>query len=335
MRRCCSCLIVVIIIVAIGWLYLNQIYSAPQEAENYVSAEFVIEPGQGMSLIAENLQAQNLLHNTFHFKSYILLKQLQAKFKVGTYDLNNQMSVKEIATELTKDREPKQEIKVTILEGWNNAQIAQKISEQFDYSQDEVLKVMADPDNFDYSFLKDLPEDATLEGFLYPDTYLFYEDATIEEILIKFLDNFDVKLTPGLSEEITNQQKSVFEIVTLASIVEKEMFGYENRKIVAGIFQNRLADNYPLQSDATVNYITQKGTTRPSLEDTKLDNPYNTYQNAGLPPGPICNPSIEAIKAVIYAEPTEYYFFLTTQDNEIIFSRTHEEHILNRNKYLN
>ena len=187
----------------------------------------------------------------------------------------------------------------------------------------------------DWSFLIDRPKGASLEGYLYPDTYRVYKQTDLEAIVEKMLNNFDAKLTTEMRDEIKKQKKTIFEVLTLASIVEKEMYGYENRRVVAGIFYNRLKVGMPLQSDVTVNYITKKGTTRPSLDDTHIDNPYNTYVNKGLPPGPVCNPSIEAIKAVIYPADTDYMYFLTNEKEQIIFSKTYEEHLRNINKHLN
>jgi UPF0755 protein len=138
-----------------------------------------------------------------------------------------------------------------------------------------------------------------------------------------------------MREEIKKQKKTIFEVLTLASIVEKEMHGYENRRVVAGVFYNRLKIGMPLQSDVTVNYITKKGMTRPTIVDTKINNPYNTYVNKGLPLGPVCNPSIESIKAVIYPADTDYMFFLTNAKEQIIFSKTYDEHLRNINKHLN
>lgn len=148
------------------------------------------------------------------------------------------------------------------------------------------------------------------------------------------LRNFDDKLTPEMRAEIKKQGRTVYQVLTLASIVEKEMFGYESRRQVAGVFYNRLKIGMPLQSDATVNYITGKGMTRPTIADTKIDNRYNTYKYYGLPPGPICNPSIESIKAVIYPASNNYLYFLTTPDNQIIFSKTMDEHLKNQYKYF-
>jgi UPF0755 protein len=333
MKTAFSCLIVILIIIVAGWIILNLQFERPND-NPFGNKVFIIEEGQGVEAIAEELKAEGFLENPFYFKVYVALKNLRAKFKVGEYQLDTSMSIKELVKELTKDEPIRQEVKVTVLEGWNNQEIAEYLESLELFTQDEFLDYIQDNQEFDYEFLQARPKNASLEGYLYPDTYLVYEDAEPMDLVAKMLKNFDNKLTDQMRQDIEDQGKDLFDILTLASIVEKEMFGFENRQIVADIFWQRIEDNYPLQSDATVNYITKKGTTRPSIKDTEIDNPYNTYRYKGLPPGPICNPSIEAIKAVIYPQDTDYYFFLTTPDNEIIFSKTHEEHILNRQKYF-
>jgi len=326
-------LIGVIIMFGAFLFVINILVEAPNN-NPYGSKKFVIEEGEGVTDIIGNLKNEGFTNKAFTFKAYVIMKGLRTKFLPGEYNLTTNMSLKEIVAVLTTDNNVREEVTITILEGWKKEEIAKYLEGKELFTAKDFLKVVEDTPNFDYNFLSTKPKSASLEGFLYPDTYIVYKDSTPEDVVLKMLNNFDRKYDQELRAEVKRQGKDFYEILTLASIVEKEMFGAENRKIVAGIFWNRIADSYPLQSDATVNYITQKGTTRPSLDDTKLENPYNTYQNAGLPPTPISNPSIEAIRATIYPKETNYYFFLTTPSNEIIYSRNHEEHIINRNKYL-
>ncbi len=170
---------------------------------------------------------------------------------------------------------------------------------------------------------------------MFPDTYRIFKNATAQDIIEKMLDNFDQKISSELRTEISKQNKSIFDIITLASIVEKELSADEDRAIAADIFYRRMEIGMPLQSDATVNYVTGKKETRPSVDDTHTDSLYNTYQNRGLPPGPISNPGLSAIKAVIYPKANNYYYFLTTEEGDVIYSRTNDEHAENKAKYLN
>jgi UPF0755 protein len=174
-----------------------------------------------------------------------------------------------------------------------------------------------------------------LEGYLFPDTYRIFATATAEDIVIKMLDNFAVKVVAELQSALAEKNLSWAEVVTLASIVEKEVSLPVDRRLVADLFWRRLQDNYPLQSDATVNFVTNKGLIQPSLADTQVDSLYNTYQNIGLPPGPICNPGLASLEAVVYPLSNTYYFFLTTKsDGQVIYSHTYEEHLQNKAKYL-
>ena len=148
------------------------------------------------------------------------------------------------------------------------------------------------------------------------------------------LDNFSQKLEGNLTSKILAQKKSIFEIITLASIIEKEVRNPEDMKMVADIFYKRLNKGMALQSDATVNYITGKGLLQPTLADTQIDNRYNTYKYPGLSLGPISNPGLSAIIAAIEPNSNPYYYFLTTKDGAVIYSKTYEEHLRNKAKYL-
>jgi UPF0755 protein len=149
------------------------------------------------------------------------------------------------------------------------------------------------------------------------------------------LDNFNKKLSIKMREDIKKQGKTIFEIITLASIIEKEVSKEEDRKIVAGIFYKRLKQGIHLESCATINYILGNNKKQLSFEDTRVESPYNTYLNKGLPPGPISNPGIFAIKAAIYPQETDYLFFLSKPTGETVFSKTFEEHNKNKRKWLN
>jgi UPF0755 protein len=147
------------------------------------------------------------------------------------------------------------------------------------------------------------------------------------------LNNFDNKLPPELREEIAKQKKTIFEIITMASVIEKEARG-EDMALISDIFWRRIGEGIALQSDATVNYATGKYETQPSLDDLEIDSPYNTYKYRGLPKGPIGNPGLEAIRAAIYPKANNYWYFLHTKDGQTIYSRNFNEHKANKLKYL-
>jgi len=134
--------------------------------------------------------------------------------------------------------------------------------------------------------------------------------------------------------QLHKEGKTINEIITMASILEKEVPTYDDQKVISGIFWNRVRDNYPLQSCATIAYVLGIDKWIYSLDDIEIDSPYNTYKNTGLPPGPINNPGLSAIQAAVYPSETDYYFFLSAPDGQTIYSRTFEEHLDNKNKYL-
>ena len=192
----------------------------------------------------------------------------------------------------------------------------------------------------DFDFLKDKPKTISLEGYLFPDTYQIAYGTPIEEAVRIMLQNFDTKLNQGLKNEIlkptvpTQQKKTIFEIITMASLIEKEVKTKEDKELISGILWKRLKNKMPLQVDATVSYITGEKTMEVSKEETQIDSPYNTYKYRGLPLGPISNPGIESIEAAIYPKSSQYWYYLSTPDGETIFSKTLEKHNIAKAKYL-
>ena len=180
-----------------------------------------------------------------------------------------------------------------------------------------------------------MPIGVDLEGYLFPDTYRIYNDASADDILEKMLDNFDTKLSRELRDEIASQGKSIHDIVTMASIIEKEVAVKDDMAIVSGILYKRMEIGMRLEVDSSVNYVSGKSDPSVTYVDLQIDSPYNTYKYDGLPPGPICNPGLQAIQAAVYPGTSSYLFYLNRQDTgETIFSKNFDEHIRNKNKYL-
>ena len=188
------------------------------------------------------------------------------------------------------------------------------------------------PDAY-YNFFQDKPADQGLEGYFFPDTYFFYRDSESSLILKKFLDTFQKRAGDLLASAQANG-KNIHEVLTLASIVEAEAQRKEDKRLVAGIFLKRLEIGMPLQSDATVNFVTGKSALQPTSEDLAQDSLYNTYQHVGLPPGPINNPGLESIEAVLQPELSDYLYFIALPDVGVIYAKTFEEHKQNKEKYL-
>lgn len=329
--------IAVFIVGLAGLVYIQNGINTPHNAQDDVKKEFIIQNGESVQQIADNLQNEDLINGAHFFKFYVWKEKLAGKLQAGDYELSSAMAIPDIVDLFIGGKVKSSEIKVTIPEGFLNKEIDKRLADSNLIKEGEFIKFDED-DNLDlskYEFLNDKPSNVGLQGYYFPDTYIYFEDSTMENIIGKMLDNFDRKLTPDLREEIKNQNKSVFEIIIMASIIEKEAGLAEDMGKVAGVFQNRLDAGHPLESCATVNYIMGKNKPQLDNEDLEIDSLYNTYKYSGLPPAPISNPGINAIKAAIYPEKTDYFYFLTKGNKETVFSKTYEEHLINKNKYLN
>ena len=278
---------------------------------------FTIVKGEGSEEISANLEKVGLIRNRFWFNTYIYLKGLSTHLQAGEYDLSPSLNVEQIAYKLAGGSANVQEVTITIPEGFDLRKIDARLAKHGLIETDELLA-----------------DSRKLEGYLFPDTYRFNKDATLDQVIEKMTDNFDLKVNQDLKDEIQRQGKTLDQIIILASLIEKEVATEQDRKIASGIFWNRLAINYPLQSCATIAYILNIDKWIYSIEDTKIASPYNTYQNVGLPPGPIANPGLLAIRAAIYPQDTDYLFFLSKPDGETVFSKTLEEHNENKERYL-
>jgi UPF0755 protein len=331
-------LITAIFVVGIaGLIYIQNGIDTPYNIQNNSKKEFVIQSGESVQRIADNLERENLIKKADFFKFYVWKEKLSNKLQAGNYEISSAMAIPEIVDLFIGGKIKSDEIKITIPEGFLNKEIDERLASNNLIQKSEFIKFDKN-NNLDlskYEFLKDKPENAGLQGYYFPDTYIYYKESTIENIAKKMLDNFDQKLSQDLREEIKNQNKSIFEIIIMASIIEKEAGLVEDMGKVASVFQNRLNIGKALESDATINYITESGRTRSTYDDLQIDSPYNTYKYSGLPPTPISNPGINAIKAAIYPEKTDYFYFLTKGDKETVFSKTYDEHLKNKNKYLN
>lgn len=337
-------LIFLLAAVTAGGYFVNEFF-IKRPAADAAPAAFLVEKGDSVKKISRRLKEDGIIKNTFIFETYVWLLQLEGIFQPGQYGLKSGDNIASIVGELTSVNIL--ENKITIIEGWTLRDIAKNLlNKKIIQSEKDFFYLTGRPaadyrkekvdfrGGWNYDFLADRPAHASLEGYIYPDTYRALAERGAEGIVEKALNNFGKKLTPDLRAEIKQRGKTIFEVVTLASIVEREVFGNEDRKIVADIFWRRLEIGMPLQADSTINYITQSGRARSTYEDLKIDSPWNTYKYKGLPLGPISNPSIEAIRAVIYPAPNNYLYFLTNKDGGVHYARTSSEHARNRAKYL-
>lgn len=298
--------------------------------KDYSPQEFLINSGDKTEDIAQKLQDQGLIFNKYLFLIYNYSTQKFKNLQAGNYLLSPSMDIIEI-TEKINNGEIIEE-KITIIEGWTINEIADYLENKNLFLKEVFLENIENHSQ-EYDFLEDKPKDLGLEGYLFPDTY-FISQKTPQNIIDQMLSNFNNKLSSQLKEEIQKQGKTIFEIITVASLIEKEVKTFEDKKNVSDIIWKRLDVGMPLQIDATIVYITGKKTTTISSEETQIDSEYNTYKYKGLPKGPICNPGIESILAAIYPSSNQYFYYLSTKEGETIFSKTLEEHNIAKQKYI-
>lgn len=324
-----------------GYVLIDYKVSTPH-IKNGEEKIFVILPGEGIKLIADNLEAQDLINSDFFFETYVWLKGGRSiSLQAGDYNLSSSMSIEDIVKKLRGGEVVSSEVWITIPEGFSIKKIDERLAAKELIKKGEFASLANNPQKIadlkntnDYAFISN--DLQSLEGYLFPDTYKFKKDSVLEYIVTKILDNFDKKLDNRLRYEIKQQESDVEDIIILASIIQNEVTKEEDMLKVSSIFLNRLEIGQALQSDATVNYATGGNNPRPTYDDLEVDSLYNTYKYAGLPPGPISNPGLEAIEAAIYPEATDYFYFLNPQDGNgiTIFSKTLEEHNINKAKYL-
>ncbi|MBU0476741.1 endolytic transglycosylase MltG [Patescibacteria group bacterium] len=308
---------------------------------------FVVEKGEGTREIALNLERQGFIKWSPFFRIYVYSKGIAGDLQAGDYLLSPSMNIPQLAKKFAVGDIVKEAI--IIKEGWNLRDIAFELEGKGIFQAEELFELVgfplvdysenneiAMPKDFsqDFDFLTDKSKSVGLEGYLFPDTYEICKGDKLEEIIFRILNNFDKKLTPELREEIKRQDKSVFEVITMASLLEKEVWLLEDKKMVAGLLWKRLESNMPLQVDATVTYITDKKTSKVLTRETKTDSLYNTYKYRGLPLGPICNPGLESIKAALDPQDSDYWYYLSKPSGETVFSETLWQHNIAKAEYL-
>lgn len=287
---------------------------------------FKVLKGESAKIIAEHLKDSGLIKNPFFFRLYVFLSLRQYALKTGEYELSSSMSIRDIADTIVLGGT--NEVSIVVPEGFTLKQVEERLVRVGLIKRDELASY-----EFSDSAIKvlfDKPKSASLEGYLFPDTYRFFKDAKLSDIVSKMIANLDNKLTSDLKMAIKNSSYNTYEILTMASLIEKEVKSDSDREIISGILWKRLNAKIPLQVDATLVYIT--GRKEIYDADKKINSPYNTYYYRGLPKGPIANPGISAIRAAIFPKTSSYWYYLSAKDGATIFSKTLEEH--NRNKAI-
>ena len=309
-----------------------------------------VAEGASIDDVTQELHDNGLIKYPWLFKFYCWYSHAERKIEPGTYTLNNIYDYHALVNAMRETSQQRATVEVTIPEGYECKDIFETLEQQGVCSVEKLEQAAAEYE-FDYDFLSALPygDKNRLEGYLFPDTYQFYVGDDAENVIGKFLSNFDRKLTPELREavsgvnemisakmtengfteqEIANSMLDLHDIIIVASLIEKETAKTSESASIASVIYNRLCSKlYPcLQIDATIQYALPERKEVLSDADKSLISPYNTYTNAGLPAGPIANPGINSIRAALYPAETNYYFYALNKNGVHTFSETYYEH---------
>jgi UPF0755 protein len=312
-------------------LYHLSDLDAPVSQSNE-TIEFEVNQGDSAAVVVAQLEALGLVKDGTLLRNYLHYRGLDTSIEAGGYALKGDMTVREIAEALQKAEV--QARSLTVVEGWRREQIAQALDQaDLGIQYDEFIRASSDLPPEYASIITSSPS-ASLEGFLFPDTYSIDSDMTAEELVQSMLQNFDKRVTGELRSAFSDQGLSLYQAVILASIVEREAVVPDERELIASVFLNRLSMDMKLEADPTIQYALGQ---QPdggwwkaplSLEDLEINSPYNTYLYQGLPVGPICNPGLDSLLAVAYPASSPYLYFRAQCDGSgrHFFSETFEEH---------
>jgi UPF0755 protein len=319
----------VILLIVLVFILFNSCYQ-------FFSFIYIAEPGKtiyippkaSLKYIGDILEKEGIVKSSFYFRVYLYLIGEHKSVKAGYYTFKGTIKLKDVANQLIKGG---QGITITFPEGLTLIEIQDILNKNGLRVNLTKYKLK---DFKDIDLIKYFPEDASLEGFLAPDTYQFFKEESEKEIIGKFLKNFSKKFLP---EFLKRPEANFYQKLILASILEREAKTPNDMKLVAGILEKRYKYNKKLEVDATIAYVKCKSYPcdwEVKKSDLKIDSPYNTYLYLGYPPTPISNPGLNAIIASLNPIDSEYLYYLSNKNGEVIFSKTLKEHQRNIKKYL-
>ncbi|UHA74298.1 endolytic transglycosylase MltG [Paenibacillus sp. 481] len=335
-------LVMVALLAGVGvWYAWNGLKPMPAQESQ---VKLTIERGSGPSVIASQLEQAGIIRNSFLFKSYLKMNNEGARFQAGTYAFQPGVTLDEIIRKLNAGDVLKDEmIRFTVPEGYTVTQMADKLSKEGYVERSHFLQLVNDK-----AWLKgrttlfDAIPDSNLimhqlEGYLFPETYELKKESAAEDIVLRMIKETEKRLddaSPQWQADMKKQGLDLHELLTIASLIEREVVVDEERPLVAGVIYNRIKKGMRLQIDATVQYALDKPKERLYYKDLGIDSPYNTYKIEGLPPGPIASPSVASIKAALQPEASEYLFYVTKKDGTSghLFAKTFAEHERNIEK---
>lgn len=312
------------------------VYRALQPEAAGETKRITIPAGTGSSGIAELLEREGIIRKDWAFMAYLKYKKQGTKFQAGVYELHPGMTMEAIISKLNRGDVVKEEmIRFTIPEGFTVAQIADKLSGEGIVERETFLELADSENGWPFERIREIPVDGSfkhrLEGYLFPETYELKKGSTEQEIVTRLISEWNQKLEqlPAHWEaQLEKQDVTFHQLLTVASLIEREVAADEERALVSGVIYNRLKQKMPLQIDATVQYLFDKPKDRLFEKDLQIESPYNTYLHPGLPPGPIASPGLPSLKAALWPEESKYLFYVTKKDGSgrHLFAETFEEH---------
>ena len=319
-------LVISAILAGVGWLMCNDLLALNKKDH---SAEIVVTDGEKLGSVSKSLKKEGLINYRGLFLLYSSLSDTEVV--AGTYELNTSMDYHALLTAMSARSGARKTVNVTIPEGYSMQQIFELLEEK-NVNTVEALTEAAANEDYDYDFLanKEKGDASRLEGSLFPDTYQFYSGGDAKTVINKMLRNFDNKMTDELRQTISDSGYTMDEIITIASLIEKETDGSDGTKI-SSVIRNRLKNSGEtagyLQIDAALLYALGEHKEVLTDADKEIDSPYNLYKNKGLPPTPICNPGMSSIRSALYPDNTSYYFYALGEDGVHHFFKTYREHL--------
>ena len=319
-------LVISAILAGVGWLMCNDLLALNKKDH---LAEIVVTDGEKLGSVSKSLKKEGLINYRGLFLLYSSLSDTEVV--AGTYELNTSMDYHALLTAMSARSGARKTVNVTIPEGYSMQQIFELLEEK-NVNTVEALTEAAANEDYDYDFLanKEKGDASRLEGYLFPDTYQFYSGGDAKTVINKMLRNFDNKMTNELRQTISDSGYTMDEIITIASLIEKETDGSGGTKI-SSVIRNRLKNSGEtagyLQIDAALLYALGEHKEVLTDADKEIDSPYNLYKNKGLPPTPICNPGMASIRSALYPDNTSYYFYALGEDGVHHFFKTYREHL--------
>ncbi len=308
--------IFILCVISVAVLFIiNHLNTAPTSFPSNTS--FVVEDGMSAKAVAAALRGQGFIRSEIMFYLTLVLQHDPTKIKAAEYRFAEPLSTPQLATELTTGHFAHSLVRLTFIEGERATHIASRAALLLDDFDTEAFLAQAIP----------------AEGRLFPDTYFVPSDFSATDLYMLLTNTFSIRTEP-LQAEIANHPLTEDEIITLASILEREANTPESMAMVSGILQNRLAIGMPLQADASIEYILNKPLGELLPEDLKIDSPYNTYLTNELPPTPIGNPGLTAITAVLRPAVSNYYYYITDETGKFHYAETFDQHRINIARYL-